>query len=93
MSALEFGGASASTILPLVLQLGSSVPPEDYPQMVLGPIVKLFASADRGTRMALLDHLPEFAEKLDQRTVSDKIWPNLVRDEGFGSCRLLSGIA
>lgn len=80
MSALEFGGASASTILPLVLQLGKLVPASDYPTTVLGPVVKLFASPDRGTRMALLDHLPEFAEKLDQRTVSDKIWPSLVSE-------------
>lgn len=29
--------------------------------------------------MALLEHLPEFVDKLDQRTVVDKIWPHLVR--------------
>ena len=28
--------------------------------------------------MALLDHLQEYADKLDKKTVSDKIWPNLV---------------
>ena len=28
--------------------------------------------------MALLEHLPEYADKLDKKTVSDKIWPNLV---------------
>lgn len=78
VNALEVGGASASAILPLVLQLGTVVPPADHQQLVIGPVIKLFASPDRGTRMALLDHLPEFAEKLDQRTVSDKIWPHLV---------------
>lgn len=85
VNALEFGGASASTILPLVLQLGSVVGPEDHPQLVIGPVVKLFASPDRGTRMALLDHLPEFADKLDQRTVSDKIWPHLVSFQFFSA--------
>ena len=68
---------SASAILPLVIQLGKSVSPDEYPKMVLEPVVKLFASPDRGTRMALLEALPEFADKLDQKTV-DKIWPNLV---------------
>ena len=29
--------------------------------------------------MALLDHLSEYADKLDKKTVCDKIWPNLVR--------------
>lgn len=27
--------------------------------------------------MALLDHLPEYVDKLDNKTVVDKIWPNL----------------
>lgn len=28
--------------------------------------------------MALLEHLSEYADKLDKKTVADKIWPNLV---------------
>lgn len=27
--------------------------------------------------MALLEHLPEYADKLDNKTVADKIWPHL----------------
>lgn len=30
--------------------------------------------------MALLDHLQDYSDKLDKKTVVDKIWPNLVRD-------------
>ena len=78
VSALEYGGATASTILPIVLQLGVHAPPSDYPTIVLAPITKLFASPDRGTRMALLEHLSEYADKLDNKIVADKIWPNLV---------------
>ena len=78
ISALEFGGASAATILPLVLQLGKNVSPEEYSSVVLAPLIKLYTSPDRGTRMALLDHLPEYADKLDKKSVADKIWPNLV---------------
>ncbi|KAI0768728.1 ARM repeat-containing protein [Trametes elegans] len=77
ISALEFGGASAATILPLVLQFGKNVPPDDYPNVILTHLVKLYTSPDRGTRMALLDHLLEYADKLDKKTVVDKIWPNL----------------
>ncbi|KAJ7287403.1 armadillo-type protein [Mycena rebaudengoi] len=77
VSALEFGGASAATILPLVLRFGKNVSPDDYPTVIIGPLVKLFASPDRGTRMALLDHLPEYAEKLDKKTVDSKIFPHL----------------
>jgi SCY1-like protein 1 len=78
-SALEFGGASAAIILPLLLQLGQNVAPQDYASAILVHLVKLYASPDRGTRMALLDHLSEYADKLDKKIVSDKIWPNLVR--------------
>ncbi|KAI0093158.1 ARM repeat-containing protein [Irpex rosettiformis] len=76
-SALEFGGASAAIILPLLLQLGQNVSPQDYSSVILVHLVKLYASPDRGTRMALLDHLSEYADKLDKKIVSDKIWPNL----------------
>jgi SCY1-like protein 1 len=76
--ALERGGVAAGAILPLILQFGANVDPAEYPDVILSPLVKLFASPDRGTRMALLDHLPEYAEKLDKKTVSDKIFPHLV---------------
>jgi hypothetical protein len=78
VSALEYGGASAAAILPLVLQLGKNVSPEEYSSIIIGPLCKLFASPDRGTRMALLDHLSDFSEKLDKKIVADKIWPHLV---------------
>ncbi|KAG1719636.1 ARM repeat-containing protein [Suillus lakei] len=76
-SAFEFGGASAATIVPLILQFGKNVASDDYGSIIIAPLVKRFASADHGTRIALLDSLPGFAEKLDKKTVVDKIWPNL----------------
>jgi SCY1-like protein 1 len=69
---------SAPSIIPLVIQLGTYVSTDDYQTLVLEPVVKLFANQDRGTRMALLDALPEFADKLDRQTVSEKVWPHLV---------------
>lgn len=65
-------------MLPLVLELGKAVSPAEYPKLVLEPVIKLYASPDRGTRMALLDGLSEYGDKLDQRTVVDKVWPHLV---------------
>jgi SCY1-like protein 1 len=70
--------APSGAMLPLVLDLGKLVPPGEYAKMVLDPVIKLYASTDRGTRMALLDGLGEYADKLDQRTVSDRIWPHMV---------------
>lgn len=78
LSSLEHGGASASQVLPLALQLSKHLPPAEYTKIVIAAIIKLFASPDRGTRMALLDCLPEYADKLDNKAVTDKIWPHLV---------------
>ncbi|KAF8590947.1 ARM repeat-containing protein [Ramaria rubella] len=77
LTALQHAGATAPMLLPLILHLASKVPPSDYNSLVLTPLVKLFASPDRGTRMALLDHLSEFADKLDDRIVVSDIWPHL----------------
>jgi SCY1-like protein 1 len=76
---LEFGGASAAAIVPLVLQLSENISPEDYPSVVLTPLIKLFSSPDRGIRLALLDDLSKYADRLDKKIVVDKIWPHLVR--------------
>jgi SCY1-like protein 1 len=69
---------SAPSIIPLVIQLGAYVLSDEYKSLVLEPVIKLFANPDRGTRMAILEVLPEFADKLDKQTVSEKIWPHLV---------------
>jgi SCY1-like protein 1 len=66
------------------------MPPEDYPTTIIAPIIKLFASPDRGTRMALLEHLPEYIDKLDKKTVSDKIFPHLVSLLIYLSCLAMS---
>ena len=72
--------APSGAMLPLVLELGKLVPPTDYSKLVLDPVLKLYASPDRGTRMALLDGLGEYVEKLDQRMVVDRLWPHLVSE-------------
>ncbi|KAH9962010.1 hypothetical protein BGW80DRAFT_1438713 [Lactifluus volemus] len=56
---------SAPSLIPLVIQLGTYVSPDEYKSIVLEPIVKLFANPDRGTH------------KLDKQTVSEKIWPHI----------------
>jgi SCY1-like protein 1 len=69
---------SAPSIIPLVIQLGTYVSSDEYKGLVLEPVVKLFSNQDRGTRMALLDALPDFADKLDKQMVSEKVWPHIV---------------
>ncbi|CCA73691.1 hypothetical protein PIIN_07644 [Serendipita indica DSM 11827] len=48
-----------------------------YNQIILTPLVKLFTSTDRATRMALLKNMPQFAPKLEAKVVQDGVWPHL----------------
>jgi SCY1-like protein 1 len=78
LHSLSLPTAPSSAMLPLVLSLGKLVPEKEYGKLVLDPVVKLYTSPDRGTRMALLDGLPEYSDRMDQRTVQERVWPNLV---------------
>lgn len=78
LHSLSLPNAPSSLMLPIILSIGKQVPPATYGKVVLEPVVRLFASPDRGTRMALLEGLDEYVDKLDSRAVVDKIWPNLI---------------
>ncbi|UZJ56213.1 hypothetical protein CBS101457_005533 [Exobasidium rhododendri] len=72
----------ANRILPLVLQLGSTLSDKEWNLSVGPSILKAFTSPDRAVRMILLESLDMYANRMENRTVSDKIWPNLIT--GFG---------
>ncbi|WWC91608.1 uncharacterized protein L201_006554 [Kwoniella dendrophila CBS 6074] len=79
LHSLSLPTAPSSQMLPLVLDLGKLITStSDYQKIVLEPVIKLYTSPDRGTRMALLDGLNEYADKLDNKMVQEKIWPNLI---------------
>jgi SCY1-like protein 1 len=78
LHSLSLPTAPSSAMLPLVLELGKLVPEKEYGKLVLDPVVKLYTSPDRGTRMALLEGLPEYSDKMDQRIVQERVWPHLV---------------
>ncbi|KAL7748983.1 Nuclear aminoacylation-dependent tRNA export pathway component [Sorochytrium milnesiophthora] len=99
LHALEFAGAGPQTIVP-VLKIGKNLSSEEYDSMVGAAIVKLFASPDRTIRLALLENLSLFVDNVSNKTVSDKIFPNLalgfsdavplVRDQTIKSVLLLA---
>ncbi|PWN51404.1 hypothetical protein IE53DRAFT_368093 [Violaceomyces palustris] len=69
---------SATTLLPIVLRLGEPLPKQEWTTSIVLPLLKAYTSTDRSTRMALLENLPLYADRLEQKTVTDKIWPNLL---------------
>jgi SCY1-like protein 1 len=76
--AFEFGGGGP-TLLPLILSLAAPLPPDEYSTSIIQPLIRMFATPDRAMRMALLEGLDKFADKLTNKEVSDRIWPHLVR--------------
>ncbi|PWN31506.1 ARM repeat-containing protein, partial [Meira miltonrushii] len=68
----------ASRLLPLIVQLGQPLNDEDWKRAVAPTIFQTFQSADRSIRMALLDNLTMFIQKLDSKQISERIWPQLL---------------
>jgi SCY1-like protein 1 len=77
VKAFEFGPGGPA-LLPLILTLGNTLPQAEYTSSIVQPLIRMYATPDRAMRMALLEGLPNYADKLDQKTVTDKIWPHLV---------------
>ncbi|KAM0792352.1 hypothetical protein ACM66B_005032 [Microbotryomycetes sp. NB124-2] len=73
----EFGGGGPA-LLPLILSLGSSLPEKEYSAVVVQPLVRMFALPDRAMRMALIENLDKFIDKVSQKDVVDKVWPHLL---------------
>lgn len=73
----EFGGGGPA-LLPLILSLSASLPATEYSSVVIQPLIRMFATPDRAMRMALLEGLDKFADKLTNKDVQEKIWPHLV---------------
>lgn len=81
----------AASVLPLVLQLGSSLSNADWTTSVLPPILKAYASPDRSVRITLLEALPTYIERIDNKRVSDSIWPNVVSGFADSSAAIREG--
>ncbi|SCV69517.1 BQ2448_2537 [Microbotryum intermedium] len=82
----EFGGGGPA-LLPIILNLASGLSEQEYSHSIIQPLVRMFATPDRATRMALLEGLDKFADKLSNKDVTEKIWPHLVRPMPGASLR------
>ncbi|GAA6006307.1 hypothetical protein JCM10207_000598 [Rhodosporidiobolus poonsookiae] len=83
------GGGAAAQLLPVILDLaqpacGDAEAQDDkeYQREVIGPVVRMYATPDRAVRMALLENLEKYVEKVSSKDVVEKMWPHLLT--GFG---------
>ncbi|KAI7292686.1 ARM repeat-containing protein [Hortaea werneckii] len=81
LKAVEFGGGGPQSF-GLVMRISTKLSEEEYETQITPVIVRLFASPDRALRVCLLDNLPLMIDHLNQKTVTDKIFPQMVT--GFG---------
>lgn len=77
LKSVEFGGGGAKAFS-VVMKIGTKLPDDDFDTKVTPVVIRLFQNPDRAIRVCLLDNLPLMVDRLSQKVVNDKIFPNLV---------------
>lgn len=77
IKSVEFGGGGPKA-LGVVLKIAANMSNDDFETRITPFIIKMFANPDRAIRVYLLDNLPLIIERLPQKIVNDKLFPNIV---------------
>ena len=80
MKSVEFSGGGPMA-LNVVLKTATKLSNDEFDSKMIPYVVRLFGNPDRALRVSLLDGLPLIIDRLPQKTVNDKIFPQMV-----GSC-------
>jgi SCY1-like protein 1 len=65
-------------VLSSIIKVGGHLPDEEYVKVVIPCIIRMYATPDRGIRMALLEMLPSYVDRLTKKIVNDQIFPHVV---------------
>lgn len=77
IKSVEFGGGGPK-VFEVVMKISKKLSDEEFEAKVTPAVVRLFSSPDRAIRVSLLDNLPLMIDRLSQKTVNDKIFPQMV---------------
>ncbi|KAF2184272.1 ARM repeat-containing protein [Zopfia rhizophila CBS 207.26] len=77
LKSVEFGGGGAK-VFGTVMQIGAKLSDDEYETQITPVVVRLFANPDRAIRVCLLDNLPLMIDRIAQKIVNDKIFPQMV---------------
>lgn len=77
LKSVEFGGGGPK-VFSVVMKISTKLTDDDFEAKVTPVIVRLFSSPDRAIRVCLLDNLPLMIDRLPQKVVNDKIFPQMV---------------
>ncbi|KAI0018763.1 ARM repeat-containing protein [Xylariomycetidae sp. FL0641] len=77
LKSVEFGGGGPKA-LGVVMKISTKLTSDDFEARVQPVVLRLFANPDRAIRVSLLDNLPLMIDRLPNKVVNDKIFPNVV---------------
>ena len=77
LKSVEFGGGGPD-VFASVMKIGKTLSDDEWDSRIIPVIVRLFSNPDRAIRVCLLDNLPNMIERLSQKVVNDKIFPQMV---------------
>ncbi|KAI0521888.1 armadillo-type protein [Xylaria bambusicola] len=77
LKSVEFGGGGPKAF-GVVMKIAAKLPNDDFEARVQPVVVRLFGNPDRAIRVCLLENLPLMIDRLPQKVVNDKIFPNMV---------------
>ncbi|KXJ87728.1 armadillo-type protein [Microdochium bolleyi] len=77
LKSVEYGGGGPKA-LGVVIKISTKLTNDDFETRVQPVIIRLFGNPDRAIRVCLLDSLPLMIDRLPQKVVNDKIFPQLV---------------
>jgi SCY1-like protein 1 len=77
LKSVEFGGGGPKAF-GVVLKIATKLSSDDFEAKITPVLIRLFGNPDRAIRVCLLDNLPLMIDRLSQKVVNDKIFPQIV---------------
>ncbi|KUJ12147.1 kinase family protein-like protein [Mollisia scopiformis] len=77
LKSVEFGGGGPK-VFSVVMKISTKLTDDEFDARVTPAVVRLFSSPDRAIRVSLLDNLPVMIDRLSQKIVNDKIFPQML---------------
>lgn len=77
LKSVEFGGGGPKAF-DVVMKIATKLTNDDFDAKVTPVVIRLFGNPDRAIRVCLLDNLPLMIDRLSQKVVNDKIFPQIV---------------
>ncbi|KAH8902730.1 ARM repeat-containing protein [Coniochaeta sp. PMI_546] len=77
LKSVEFGGGGPKAF-GVVMKIATKLSDDDFDSKVTPVVIRLFGNPDRAIRVCLLDSLPLMIDRLPQKVVNDRVFPQIV---------------